>query len=310
MEYKMVDRLTSPKVIRELLTGRNLAPRKSLGQNFLIDANIREKIIAAASINKHDLVVEIGPGLGALTGSLFTRAGKVIAIEYDKGLYAVLQEIFGNQNNILLLNQDFLETDLLRLLEVYREEEYHYKVIANLPYYITTPVIFKLIQSGINWESMVFMVQKEVADRICAGPGNKDYGALTVMLSFYGKPAKVSNVPKTVFYPTPKVDSVVIKISAYHFSPDEDTRNSEIFPYLQRVVQAAFGQRRKTILNALDPLGGYFGSKPERVALLHKLGIDPIQRGETLSLQHFLAIAKEMRSRARVLDFKPEPVVN
>jgi 16S rRNA (adenine1518-N6/adenine1519-N6)-dimethyltransferase len=291
----MVERLTSPKLIREILTSRNLAPRKSLGQNFLIDGNIQQKIIEAANVGPNDLVLEIGPGLGALTQSLVERAGQVVAVEYDKGLYQSLLEIFSNQTNIRLLNQDFLETDLPDILDAGWKEEYHYKVVANLPYYITTPVIFKLLETPIHWESMIFLVQKEVAERICAGPGNKEYGALTVMINFHGKPEKVMNVPKTVFYPAPQVDSTVIRITAPQLSPPLNERRLQIAPYLHQVVQAAFGQRRKTILNALGSLEPYFSDKKERNLILDKLGIDHQQRGETLTLDQFLNIAVEMR---------------
>jgi 16S rRNA (adenine1518-N6/adenine1519-N6)-dimethyltransferase len=297
----MVERLTSPRVIKEKLAGKNLAPRKSLGQNFLIDENVKLKIIGAANINKTDVVVEIGPGLGVLTESLLERAGKVVAVEYDKGLSAILQETFCNQPDFILLNQDFLETDLSALLDVYPKKEYHYKVVANLPYYITTPVIFKLMEVGINWDSMVFMVQKEVADRICAEPGGKDYGAITVMLNFYGKVEKIASVSKTVFYPVPQVDSAIIRISSRHDSPatpwyasDDQRVRAQIYPYLRLVVKAAFGQRRKTILNALASLEEYLGGKSELSKLLVRLGIDPVQRGETLSLRAFLSIAEEI----------------
>jgi 16S rRNA (adenine1518-N6/adenine1519-N6)-dimethyltransferase len=305
----MVERLTSPRVIKEKLAGKNLAPRKSLGQNFLIDKNIRQKIIEAANVNKTDVVVEIGPGLGVLTESLLERAGKVIGVEYDQGLSAILQETFGNQKDFILLNQDFLETDLSALLDVYPKEEYHYKVVANLPYYITTPVIFKLMEAGIHWDLMVFMVQKEVADRICAGPGRKDYGAMTVMLNFYGKVEKIASVSKTVFYPVPQVDSAIIRISSQHDSPatplyasDDPRARAQIYPYLRLVVKAAFGQRRKTILNALASLEEYFGGKSELCKVLGRLGIDPVQRGETLSLRAFLGIAEEILR----VDFKSD----
>lgn len=290
----MVERLTSPKLIREILTSRNLAPRKSLGQNFLIDANIQQKIIEAANVGPDDLVLEIGPGLGALTQSLVERAGQVVAVEYDKGLFQSLLEIFRNQVNIRLLNQNFLETDLPGILDAGWKEEYHCKVVANLPYYITTPVIFKLLEAPIHWESMIFLVQKEVADRICAGPGNKEYGALTVMINFHGKPEKVMNVPKTVFYPAPQVDSTVIRITAQQLSQPLNERRLQIAPCLHRVVQAAFGQRRKTILNALSSLEPYFSDKKECNLILDKLGIDHQQRGETLTLDQFLSIAAEM----------------
>ena len=286
----MTNRLTSPRVIKEMLNCHQLAPRKSLGQNFLIDANIQQKIIQVADISQADFVLEIGPGMGALTESLVELAGKVVAVEYDKGLAALLAEIFGNKSNFTLLNQDFLEINLPTLLDVYAKEAYPYKVVANLPYYITTPVIFKLIETEIAWESMVFLVQKEVAERICARPGNKNYGALTVMLGFFGRVEKVFQVPRTVFYPTPQVDSMVIKIIKH------SVQDRTIYPYLRKVVQAAFGQRRKTILNALTPLESYFGGKKDLIELLTRFEIDPSQRGETLAIDRFLKLAEELRT--------------
>lgn len=290
-----MEQLTSPKAVREILASRNLAPRKSLGQNFLIDANVQQKIIEAAQVGPNDLILEIGPGLGALTASLVEKAAFVVAVEYDKGLYQILKEIFREQPNIQLLNQDFLDTDLPDILDNHRKEEYHYKVVANLPYYITSPVIFKLLEASLPWESMVFLVQKEVADRICAGPGNKDYGALTVMINFHGKPEKIMNVPKTVFYPSPQVDSTVIRILASRLPVELNEQRAQIASYLHQVVQAAFGQRRKTILNALGTLEPYFGDKEERCRILTQLGISPQQRGETLTLGQFINIATEMR---------------
>jgi len=294
----MVERFTSQRAVREILASRNLAPRKSLGQNFLIDANIQQKILEATQVGPRDQVLEIGPGLGALTSYLVERAALVVAVEYDKGLYQILKEMFSEQPNIRLLNQDFLVTDLLEILDNPGKEEYHYKVVANLPYYITTPVIFKLLEAPVPWESMILLVQKEVADRICAGPGNKDYGALTVMINFHGKPEKVMNVSKTVFYPSPQVDSTVIRILAPQLPAVENQRRVKISPFLQQVVQAAFGQRRKTILNALGTLEPYFGGKDERGRILANLGIDPQQRGETLTLDQFINMADEMRTRA------------
>ena len=291
----MVERLTSPKAVREILASRNLAPLKSLGQNFLVDANIQHKIIEAAQVGPNDLVLEIGPGLGALTGYLVERAGLVVAVEYDKGLYQFLKETFNVQSNIRLLNQDFLDADLPDILDNPQKGEYHYKVVANLPYYITTPVIFKLLEAPVFWESMIFLIQKEVADRICAGPGSKDYGALTVMINFHGKPEKIMNVPKTVFYPSPQVDSTVIRIIAPRLPAELHQRRAQISPYLHQVVQAAFGQRRKTILNAMGSLEVFFGDKEERGRILNEIGINPNQRGETLTLAQYIDIATKMR---------------
>lgn len=288
----MLEKLTSIKTIKQKLTERSFAPRKSLGQNFLTDENILKKIVNAGNLEQDDLVLEVGPGLGALTEKLLASAGRVVAIEYDRGLFAILSESFAKSENLVLLNQDILETDLLTVFKAYSSKQYHYKVLANLPYYITTPVIFKLIESGLPWELMVFLVQKEVAERLIAKAGTRDYGALTVMLNFFGKVEKVGMVPKTVFYPSPQVDSAIVRITL-----GKSSDNLEIYPYLRKVVQAAFGQRRKTILNALALLEPLFGGKELLAELLRNLRIDPIRRGETLSLEEFLRLAVEIRAR-------------
>jgi dimethyladenosine transferase len=282
----MPGKLTSIKIIKQLLAERNFAPRKSLGQNFLIDENTLNKIVNAGSLGKKDTVLEVGPGLGALTEKLIESAGQVIAIEYDRGLAAILAENFTAVQNLLLLNQDILETDLKNLFKDSISEQYNYKVIANLPYYITTPVIFKLIESRIPWGLMVFLVQKEVADRLTAVPGTKEYGALTVMLSYFGKVEKIAVVPKTVFYPAPQVDSAIVRIT-FH----QNLTSQEAVQHLRRVVQAAFHQRRKTILNALTTLDSLFISKESIAEQLRALHIDPSRRGETLSLEEFIRIA-------------------
>lgn len=286
----MTEKLTSVKTIKTVLAREGLAPRKSLGQNFLCDTNITQKIVAAGAVEKTDLVLEIGPGLGVLTSILVEQAGMVVAVEYDRGLFRILQDNLATVPNLHLINQDFLQVDLSLLLEPFRNDFPVYKVIANLPYYITTPILFKLVESGLDWGVMVFLVQKEVAARICAPPGSEAYGALTVMLSYYGTVTKVATVPRTVFYPVPQVDSVAIRIVP-HPGP------VELYSSLRQVVQAAFGQRRKTILNALFSGGILLGStdKIELAARLGSLGIDPERRGETLSLEEFLKIAQAFR---------------
>ncbi len=280
-------KVQSPKIIREVLNEKKLAPRKSLGQNFLIDNNVLAKIADAGLINSGDLVLEIGPGLGALTEKLLERAGMVIAVEYDRGLFSILKERLEGSDKLRLLNKDIMETDLAELVKGYETD---LKVVANLPYYITTPIIFKLVESGINWGLMVFLVQKEVAQRICAEPGNKEYGSLTVMLNFYGKVEKIGNVSRKVFYPEPDVDSAIVRITPY--------RTNEVqllYSRLSRIVQAAFQQRRKTILNALSS-AGYFTSKEELGSFLTKHGIDPNRRGETLSVNEFLRLTEGLGS--------------
>jgi len=282
-----IGKVQSPKIIREILSERKLAPRKSLGQNFLVDSNILTKIAEAGLVNSGDLVLEVGPGLGALTEILLEQAGMLIAVEYDRGLFSILKERFKDSDNLKLFNQDIMKTDLHELVKEYK---LRFKVIANLPYYITTPLIFKLVESGINWEQMVFLVQKEVAQRISASPGTKEYGALTVMLNFYGKVEKIGNVSRTVFYPEPDVESAIVRITPY--------QNPEVrllYPRLAKVVQAAFQQRRKTILNALGA-AGFFQSKEELGIFLTVHGIEPNRRGETLSVAEFQSIAEGLGS--------------
>jgi 16S rRNA (adenine1518-N6/adenine1519-N6)-dimethyltransferase len=275
------------KEVKEVLKRKSLAPLKGLGQNFLVDRNFLDKIIKAGGLSRDDLVLEIGPGLGGLTERLLAEAGKVVAIEYDRGLYRVLEETLASNPSLQLINADFLEVDLHKTLKC---PEYRYKVIANLPYYITTPIIFKLLESRTDWDLMIFLVQKEVAERLVAKPGGKDYGALTVMLNFFGTVEWVCRVPKEVFYPAPQVDSAVVKIT-----PGPEKIDWEIYPFLQRVVQASFGQRRKTLLNALGRLEPELGGKDKLQEIILKAGINPSRRGETIGVAEYLKIAKELQ---------------
>lgn len=251
-----------------------------------------EKIVGAGDLSPEDLVLEIGPGLGGLTERLVAGVGQVVAVEYDRGLFAVLQETMGGHANLTLINQDFLTVDLQQI--VARRKARYYKVIANLPYYITTPIIFKLLESQINWKQLIFLVQKEVALRAGARAGAKDYGALTVMLNFYGTVEIISIVPKGVFYPAPKVDSAVIRIT-----PGQTGVDRTLYPYLRQIVSAAFGQRRKTILNALAQAEIWPQRKAALEGILINLGIDPGQRGETISGEAYLKLARELRRQRR-----------
>jgi 16S rRNA (adenine1518-N6/adenine1519-N6)-dimethyltransferase len=300
----MLENPTSVKAIQAILTRHGLSPLKSLGQNFLIDANIQQKIIGCGDVVKEDLALEIGPGLGALTASLIDKAGMVIAVEYDRGLYSILKERYSEVQNLQLINLDILEINLESLCSEYVRQNFRLKVIANLPYYITTPAIFKIIESKLNWRRLLFLIQKEVADRICAKPGSREYGALTVMLNYYGHVEKMMNVPRTVFFPVPGVDSALVRIEAHcdggaHevYQQAGNQGKHDFYPYLRRVVQAGFGQRRKTILNALAPFEGLFGGKNEMKNYLLHLDISPERRGETLGLEEFISIAKEVYER-------------
>lgn len=278
------------KTVKKLLQDNDMAPLKSLGQNFLIDHNVLNKIADAGDLSSTDLVLEIGPGLGALTQKLTERAGKVVAVEYDRGLYGLLQKTMIDVSNLQLFNNDFMQVDVARMISEESTGFDNVKVVANLPYYITTPLIFKLLESNVRWKTMVFLVQKEVAERICAVPGNKNYGALTVALNYYGTSEEVFVVSKNVFYPTPQVDSAVVRIT-----PNWEQIQTTEYRSLQKVVQAAFGQRRKTLSNALSPLFTELGGKEYFLAEMQKLGIDPMRRGETLSVQEFSSIAKLLK---------------
>jgi 16S rRNA (adenine1518-N6/adenine1519-N6)-dimethyltransferase len=274
--------------VKAFLTRKQLAPLKSLGQNFLVDRHFLDKIVQSGDLSDDDLVLEIGPGLGGLTERLVAAAGQVVAVEYDRGLFAVLQETMGEHANLTLINQDFLTVDLHQI--VARRTTRHYKVIANLPYYITTPVIFKLLESQIDWKQLIFLVQKEVALRVSARTGTKEYGALTIMLNFYGAVEMLCTVPKGVFYPAPKVDSAVIRITSGKAKVDWT-----LYPYLRQIVQAAFGQRRKTFLNALAQAEIWPQDKVALQGILINLGIDPGQRGETIAVESYLKLARELQ---------------
>ncbi len=284
----------SIKVIKNLLQQNNCLPRKSLGQNFLTDENTLKKIAAAADLSKQDLVLEIGPGLGALTEILMQEAGRVIAVEYDRNLFGILQKEFLKRENLQLLNQDILKTDLPALFHKEDKLSYGLKVVANLPYYITTPIIFKILETKLPWQCLVFLVQKEVAQRICATSGGKDYGALTIMLQFLGRTDLIGTVSRKVFYPAPNVDSAIVRII-----PEINEETYQIYPYLYRVVQAAFNQRRKTLLNSLATASPFFGDKVNLERLLVKLKIDPRWRGENLTVAQFVALAGELRQREK-----------
>lgn len=269
----------------------NIRPTKSLGQNFLVDQGILKSIVQAAELTKEEFVLEIGPGLGNLTAELAENAGKVAAVEIDKRLIPILKENLKAYENVRIINADILQIDP----EVVLREELgdddklgdgsttRLKIVANLPYYITTPVIMKLLESRIKAKTMVFMVQKEVADRMKAAPGGKDYGALSVAVQYYSKPAVVLEVPPHSFIPRPEVYSSVIRLDLYE-KPPVDLRDEALF---FKIVKAAFGQRRKTLANALNN-AGYFNLDKEKIKeMLFKTGIGGNQRGETLSLTQF-----------------------
>lgn len=283
-------RLVNPSVTREVVERYQFHFKKQFGQNFLIDSNILDKIVDAADLSKEDGALEIGPGIGTLTQALAERAGKIVAVEKDNRLIPILADTLREYPNVRIHHADVLETDLHRL---FREQFNARKVsvVANLPYYVTTPIVMKLLEEKLSLHAIVVMVQREVAERMAASPGGKDYGALTIAVQYYAEPEIVCRVPKTAFMPQPNVESIVIKLKLRD-QPAVAVRNEKLF---FQVVKASFAQRRKTILNNLQHnLSMPDGNGKETVlAALSRAEIDPMRRGETLSLQEFARLTDE-----------------
>lgn len=278
--------VASPVVVRDLLSRNKLSCRKSLGQNFLIDSNIINKIIEAADLSAGDLVVEIGPGLGALTARIARSAGKVLAVEVDRGLLPVLAEVVEGAGDVEIIHGNALEIDFDSLVQKKTGGRFgrgsgKYKLIANLPYYITSPLLINILQERYNLSRMVVMVQSEVAARLAAAPGTKDYGVLSVAVQYFTDVKVLFRVPRTVFFPSPAVDSAVVRLLVR--PPLDPVQDEKTF---FKVVRAAFGKRRKTLLNSLADSG--FGIEKEVWrAVLESSAIDPGRRGETLCLAEF-----------------------
>ncbi len=282
----MDKQIGTPAATVEIMKKFNISPSKSLGQNFLIDNNILDKIIAAGEITKKDHVVEVGPGIGSLTQRLAEVAGKLTVIEKDKHLIPVLKEVLAPYTNISYIAEDVLKVDWTAIVS----ERERLKVIANLPYYITTPIVMGLLENRVPTELMVFMVQREVAERMVAGPGGKDYGSLSIAVQFYSQPEIVTIVPPTVFIPRPNVDSAVIKLITLE-KPPIDVLSEEIF---FKVVRASFQQRRKTLRNSLSKSPELPISKEQVEEALEAAGINPQLRGEKLSLKEFGFISDQI----------------
>lgn len=270
---------------KELIKRYGIRLTKSLGQNFLIDENVVMRIVDTAEVTSDDLVIEIGPGIGSMTGELASRAGKVVAVEIDRHLIPALKENLKEFSNLEIINKDIMKVNVKNITG--NEQNMTLKVAANLPYYITTPIIMKLLEEENDIELMVFMVQKEVAQRMVAKPGGKDYGALSVAVQYYAQPEKVFDVPPHCFVPQPEVDSTIIKLKR-NKTPPVSLKDKDIF---FKVVKASFGQRRKTLLNALTNSGGFNRSKEEIREILLGLNIDENARGETLSIGQFASLS-------------------
>ncbi|MBR6293959.1 MAG: 16S rRNA (adenine(1518)-N(6)/adenine(1519)-N(6))-dimethyltransferase RsmA [Lachnospiraceae bacterium] len=271
-----------------ILKKYDLMPRKKFGQNFLIDGHVIEKIIDAAGVTEDDCVLEIGPGIGTMTRHLCARARKVIAIEIDRDLVKILKEdILKDCTNLTIINEDVLKVDIEELVRTENGGR-PVKVVANLPYYITTPIIMGLFEKHVPMESMTLMVQKEVAQRMCAKPGTKDYGALTVAVSYYSECYLAANVPMNCFMPRPDVMSAVVRLTVLPQAPVTVKDRGKMFA----IVKAAFGQRRKTLQNALMNAQGISCTKEDVANALESMGLSPLARGEVLSLEQFARISE------------------
>lgn len=284
-------KLYAPSTIKDIKERYGFKLSKSLGQNFLTDKNIIDRIIESAEIGPDDLVIEIGPGIGVITREAAETARKVIAVEIDKNLIPILKETLSDVDNVEIVNQDILKTDVNQLIASLGDSISGVKIIGNLPYYITTPIIMKLLEDGVKANSITVMMQKEVADRIKAFPGSKAYGALSVAVQYYCTVEAVVNVPKEVFVPQPKVDSTVLRLNIREEATVK-LLNREIF---FRCVKAGFGQRRKTLLNSLMGIEGI--TKEGVKAALEAAGIDPSRRAETLDLEEFAKLSNEVYLR-------------
>lgn len=278
--------LGNPKNTIEVLQKYNFNFQKKFGQNFLINTGILEDIIEAAEITKDDFVLEIGPGIGTMTQYLCESAREVIAVEIDKNLIPILEDTLSEYDNVEVLNEDILKVDIKTLAEE-RNAGKPIKVVANLPYYITTPIIMGLFESHVPIDSITIMVQKEVADRMQEGPGSKEYGALSLAVQYYAHPEIVVNVPPSCFMPQPKVGSAVIRLTR-HPQPPVDVENEAL---MFQIIRASFNQRRKTLANGLNNFPGLNLSKEAIQQCIEELGVPVTVRGEALSLEQFARLS-------------------
>ena len=284
--------LGNPQNTIDVLQKYHFNFQKKFGQNFLIDTHVLEKIISAANITKKDMVLEIGPGIGTMTQYLAEAAGKVIAVEIDRNLIPILGETLGSYENVTVINEDVMKLDIAELAE--RENGGRpIKVVANLPYYITTPIIMGLFEKHVPLESITVMVQKEVAERMQTGPGNKDYGALSLAVQYYAEPYIVANVPPNCFMPRPKVGSAVIRLTC-HEKPPVEVRDEKL---MFDIIRASFNQRRKTLVNGLNNSPVLDFSKEEILQAVESLGKGAGVRGEALALEEFAALSNALSEK-------------
>lgn len=266
--------------------------QKKFGQNFLIDTSVLERIISAAQITKEDCVLEIGPGIGTMTQYLAESAGEVVAVEIDKALIPILEDTLSAYDNVTVINDDILKVDINKIV-MEKNGGRPIKVVANLPYYITTPIIMGLFESNVPLKSITIMVQKEVADRMQEGPGTKDYGALSLAVQYYARPEIVANVPPNCFIPRPNVGSAVIRLTRYEEPPVQVEDEAFMFA----LIRASFNQRRKTLVNGLSNAAELGVNKTQVSNALEQMGLSATVRGETLSLMQFAQLSDLLRNR-------------
>ena len=278
--------LGNPQATIAVLNKYGFTFQKKFGQNFLIDPHVLDKIIRAAEITEDDFVLEIGPGMGTMTQYLAYAAREVYAVEIDKSLIPILEDTLSDYDNVTVINEDILKVNIAKLAEE-KNGGRPIKVVANLPYYITTPIIMGLFESHVPVESITVMVQKEVADRMQVGPGTKDYGALSLAVQYYAKPYIVANVPPNCFMPRPKVGSAVIRLTRHAETPVQVDDEKLLF----QIIRASFNQRRKTLANGLKNYEGLSFEKETIEAAIAECGLSPSVRGEALSLEEFAKLA-------------------
>lgn len=283
--------IATPSRTKEILAKYDFFFKKSYGQNFLIDTNILENIVSYAELTEESCAIEIGPGIGALTEQIAKKAKKVLAFEIDNRLIPILEDTLSPYDNIQIINEDVLKADVEKAIQEYLPNEKDIMVVANLPYYVTTPIIMKLLTEGLPIRGIVCMLQKEVADRIAASPGTKDYGSLSIAIQFYTQASTVMTVPRTVFMPQPNVDSAVIKL-VKRDQPAAEVIDEDFF---FEVVRASFAQRRKTLNNnLLNNLPLLKKDKSKLEICLEESGIEGTRRGETLTIQEFATLSNSL----------------
>lgn len=278
--------LGSPQKTIEIIQKYEFMFQKKFGQNFLIDTHVLDKIILAAGVTKEDCVLEIGPGIGTMTQYLAENAGHVVAVEIDSNLIPILKETLAEYDNVTVIHDDILKVDINKIAQDFNGGR-PIKVVANLPYYITTPIIMGLFEGGVPIDNITVMVQKEVADRMQVGPGSKDYGALSLAVQYYAEPYIVANVPPNCFMPRPGVGSAVIRLTRHKTSPVEVMEPDLMF----RLIRASFNQRRKTLQNGLNNSPEVSFTKEQIIEAIEQMGLSPSVRGETLTLKEFAGLS-------------------